>query len=356
MPKISIIVPVYNVQQYIDKCLESLVNQTFKDIEIIIVDDGSPDESYKIYEKYAGQDNRIKIIKKKNAGVSEARNTGIENATGDFLMFVDSDDWMELDGCQILFDAYIKSNADTIVSDAYTITDGVKRQNHVFDKDFISDDPSFIKAYQAACIGYGYNPRPYPSDPYNVSGLGSPWNKLYNRRIIIENGLKYDSYVKGIYDDNLFTLHYLNHVKKICYVAKPVYDYRIISSSLTQSYKENTLDISRRIFEKIQEFIKGTGDPDYFSKPFAMYVIRRLSAELGVYYFSPKNPTQRKIVFQELESNIEKEPYSSAFEIAESKRMMISHRTTYFLAKKKQITLLWLSFKSRRFLKKLLKK
>ena len=80
MPKISLIVPVYNVQKYIGQCLESLVNQTLEDIEIIVVDDGSPDESYKIYEEYAAKDSRIKIIKKKNAGVSEARNTGIDNA------------------------------------------------------------------------------------------------------------------------------------------------------------------------------------------------------------------------------------------------------------------------------------
>ena len=176
MPKISIVVPVYNVQKYIRDCLESLVNQTFSDIEIIIVDDGSPDESYKVYGEFASKDSRIRIIKKENAGVSEARNTGISVANGEFLMFVDSDDWMELDGCETLYNAYLKTNADLIVSDAYTSMNGIKRTNKVFAKDFVTDDRNFIRQYQAACIGYGYNPM--PADRSNVSGLGSPWNKL----------------------------------------------------------------------------------------------------------------------------------------------------------------------------------
>lgn len=354
MPKISIIVPVYNVQNYIGKCLESLVNQTLKDIEIIIVDDESPDESYKIYERYAAKDNRIKIIKKKNAGVSEARNTGIENATGKFLMFVDSDDWMELNGCEILYNEYLRNKAELVVADAYTITNGMKRTNRVFAKDFMTEDSNFIRQYQAACIGYGYNPM--PADKSNVSGLGSPWNKLYHRAIILKNNLRYDSYVKGIYDDNLFTLYYLSSIKNVSYVAKPIYNYRIVTQSLTQSYKANTLDISRRIFEKIQEFINTQENPEFFEKPFYMYVMRRLSAELSVYYFAAKNTKSFTESKKELKKMIAKEPYVTAIKGVEGKKLMAAHKLTYYTAKMNWPFGMWATLRIRRKIKEILKR
>lgn len=354
MPKISIIVPVYNVQQYIGQCLESLVNQTFDDIEIIIVDDGSPDESYKIYEKYAEKDSRVRIIKKENAGVSEARNTGIDNAAGDFLMFVDSDDWMEPDGCEILYNEYLKNKADLVVSDAYTVTNGIKRTNRIFKSDFSTNDRDFIRQYQAACIGYGYNPM--PADKSNVSGLGSPWNKLYSRKIIIDNSLRYDSYVKGIYDDNLFTLHYLSKASSVSYVAKPIYNYRIVTQSLTQSYKANTLDISRRIFEKIQEFISQQENPEFFEKPFYMYVIRRLSAELSVYYFSPKSTKPLSESKKELRQMLDKEPYASAIKGVEAGKLMPAHKLTYYTAKMKWPFGMWATLKIRRKVRTMLKR
>lgn len=354
MPKISIVVPVYNVEQYIKKCLESLVRQTFKDIEIIIIDDGSPDESYKIYEQYADRDDRIKIIKKKNEGVSEARNTGIQNASGDFLMFVDSDDWMEPDGCEILYNEYLKNKADLVVADAHTVTNGKKYINRIFLRDFVTDSRDFIRQYQAACIGYGYNPM--PADKTNVSGLGSPWNKLYSRKIIVDNNLKYDPYVKGIYDDNLFTLYYLSAIHKVSYVAKPIYNYRIVTQSLTQSFKANSLEISSRIFEKIQEFIKKQEEPQFFEKPFYMYVIRRLSAELSVYYFCRQNGKKFSEQKKELKTMLEKEPYATALKNVEADKLMFAHKLTYYTAKMNWPFGMWLTLRVRRVVKNLLGK
>lgn len=354
MPKISIIVPVYNVEKYIGKCLESLVSQTFKDIEIIVVDDGSPDGSCKVYEQYAAKDDRIKIIKKKNAGVSEARNTGIQNASGDFLMFVDSDDWMETDGCEILYNEYLKNRADLIVADAYTVTNRKKHINRIFLQGFVTDSKDFIRQYQAACIGYGYNPM--PADKANVSGLGSPWNKLYSRRIIMDNNLKYDPYVKGIYDDNLFTLYYLSAIHRVSYVAKPIYNYRIVTQSLTQSFKADSLEISSRIFEKIQEFIKQQENPRFFEKPFFMYVIRRLSAELSVYYFCKQNGKTFSEQKHELQTMLAKNPYSIALKNVEANKLMLAHKLTYYTARINWVFGVWATWRVRRFVKKLLER
>ena len=112
MPKISVIIPVYNVEKYIKECLESVVNQTFTDIEIICINDGSTDNSLSILEEYAKKDSRIKIINQQNSGLSATRNNGIKAAQGEFIGFVDSDDYIDLDFYEKLYDAAIKNNCD----------------------------------------------------------------------------------------------------------------------------------------------------------------------------------------------------------------------------------------------------
>ncbi len=331
MPKISIIVPVYNVEKYLAKCLDSLVNQTLKDIEIIVVDDGSPDESYKIYQAYAEKDDRIKYIRKENAGVSEARNTGLTMSTGQFVMFVDSDDWMELNGCEVLYNEYERTHADMILADAIILTDEVPERNYIFDKPFTTDDISVIRDYQKACIGYCYNTM--PKTKWNIPGLGSPWNKLFRRDIIEKYEMKFDPYVLGIYDDNLFTLYYLSHCLTLSYIQEPVYDFRIVTTSLTQGYKANTLDINRRIFERIDRFIDYMEDESFFREAFYVYVIRRFSKSLNVYFFAKQNKKDKKEIYKELKETMQTSPYKEAIAKVDRSRLLKNHRMVVRLAR-----------------------
>ena len=122
MPKVSIIVPVYNVEKYLSKCLDSLVNQTLKDIEIIIVNDGSPDHSQDIIDKYAKRySKKIRAFQKDNGGQASARNLGLTKATGEYILFVDSDDYIELDTCDELYNNAKKLNSDIVLFDYYII-------------------------------------------------------------------------------------------------------------------------------------------------------------------------------------------------------------------------------------------
>ena len=333
MEKISIVVPVYNTYKYLQKCLESLVNQTYKEIEILVIDDGSPDNSYEIYKAFAKRDSRVRYIKKENAGVSEARNTGIDNATGELIMFVDSDDWMEENGCEALIKAFQKTNADLVLGDVYCTDEKGRNKEYckVFSKQFSTKSKEFIEKYQMACLGYAYNP--LHVNRSNVSGLGSPWNKLFKLSIIRENNLRFDTYVCGIYDDNLFTLYYLENCKSVAYISKPIYNYVTMSSSLTHGFKRNTIEISRRIFERIEEFIKNTDKPERFYKAYYMYVIRRLSRELDVYYFNKDNNKSPKEIRGELKKNLSEEPYKNAIEYVESNRLMPAHWLVWIGAK-----------------------
>jgi glycosyltransferase involved in cell wall biosynthesis len=118
MKKISIIIPVYNVEKYLKRCLDSIVNQTLKDIEIICIDDGSTDNSLAILNDYAQRDSRVKVLHQENAKQGAARNRGLEIATGEFVTFVDSDDWVELDYCELLYNAAIKHNVNIAAASA----------------------------------------------------------------------------------------------------------------------------------------------------------------------------------------------------------------------------------------------
>ncbi len=123
MPKVSVIIPVYNVEKYLKRCLDSLVNQTFNDIEIICINDGSTDNSLKIIEEYAQKDSRIKLFSQENKGSATARNVGLDNANGEYLMFCDSDDWYESQMVEKMFSAIEKENVDLVVCDVNIVID-----------------------------------------------------------------------------------------------------------------------------------------------------------------------------------------------------------------------------------------
>lgn len=331
MAKISIIVPVYNMEKYLEKSLSSIIHQTMSDIEIVVVDDGSKDNSEAVYRKFAESDSRIKTIKKENAGVSEARNTGIDNANGEFLMFADPDDWMEPNCCEILYKEQEKTNADLVLADVIIVKNGTPITWNIFSEEFTTSDPQFMKQYQKTCIGYSYNPK--PGVKWKTPGLGSPWNKLFRHSIITENNLRFDSYVKGIYDDNLFTLHYLMHTESLSYIQKPVYNYLLLTGSITRSYKENSLDISDRIYKRINDFIDETGDREFFEDAFYIYVIRRFLRLLDVYFCAENNPKSNDERYREMKDVLNSEPYRTAFKKVRLAMLLTNHKYVTILAR-----------------------
>ena len=175
--KVSIIVPVYNSEKYLDKCLDSLINQTLSDIEFIIVNDGSLDKSENIIKEYRKKDKRIKLINKENGGQASARNLGLKEASGEFIMFIDSDDYVSLDMCEVAYNV-AKKGYDIVCMDYYIVKDGVISYANAF-KDKESGKIS--------------------TKEYLFSGAG-PCNKIYNRLFLINNkfafplGITYEDY------------------------------------------------------------------------------------------------------------------------------------------------------------------
>lgn len=336
MPKFSIIVPVYNVEAYIRDCIESLQKQTLKDIEIILVDDGSPDACGAIIDEYAHYDGRIKVIHKQNGGVSAARNDGLKLASGEYVLFCDSDDMMEPEACQSLYSAGIKHNADVVVGDVYRIINGQKKYAQFFAKPFYTEDREVLDALVKVDFSRKYCHLLPESGP--AFGYGGPWNKAVKKEFLNKTGICFDVSLKGIFDDILYTAYLYAEAKGVAYITVPVYDYRILKGSVTHSYKKNVLEINEAIFAAWNKFIKKYGSDGRFDKAYDALVIRRLKGTLGTYFFNEKNPLTITEQKEKLKKLLVTEPYRSAVkDVDHDKLINLYDLAVWMMAKVKSV-------------------
>lgn len=286
-PKLSVVVPVYNVEKYIGEMIESLQKQTLRDLEIILVDDGSPDNSGAICDEYAAKDERIKVIHKPNGGVGAARNDGLDAATGEWIVFCDSDDWVEADAFEKLILLGEKHEADVVFGDANLVYGDTVQKTQFYKDEFVTSDRNLIDQLIAADFSRTYCYNPPEAGP--AFGYGGPWNKVVRRQLLVDHEIRFDLRVKGIFDDILYTAYVFAAAQTIAYAHVPVYNYRQLGSSITHSYKANLLEINEAIFNSWQEFMEKHGKDGQFEKPFYANVIRRFKSTLGLYFFSKKN-------------------------------------------------------------------
>lgn len=229
---ISVIVPLYNVENYIDKCLESLVHQTYDDLEIILIDDGSLDQSGIIADKWKEKDQRIKVIHKKNGGLSSARNVGLDVCTGEYIMFVDSDDIVSIDICNQLLNQMNKYHSQISICEV----------EHIFDKEYCFSKSSLEKVYsseEAICEMW-----------YQKSFLPSAWGKLYSADIF--SSLRF---TEGIIFEDIDMMHEaFSNAKKISYTNAKLYGYIHHEGSITTKPFSNRDLVILDICKKIMKF------------------------------------------------------------------------------------------------------
>jgi len=238
--KISIVVPVYNVEQYLDKCLRSILDQTHENLEVIVVNDGSKDSSPEIISSFLS-DSRILYINQENAGVTAARNRGIEAATGDFLGFVDSDDWIEPETYETLLDALLSTKSDMSVCNYNLIYDD--RVELCYSKDTneeVSIDEDVYGFFSRFCV------RPKPNNYI--------WTKLFKTKTVKESGVRFENYKLG--DDTLFYFKLLPHIHKAKFVEKGFYNYlqRANSNVYTVAKKANLAEVYADTFDALANY------------------------------------------------------------------------------------------------------
>ncbi len=232
---ISIVVPVYKSEKTLGKCLESLMAQTFSDIEVICVIDGSPDRCGEICDEYAKKDERIRAIKRENGGVSSARNRGIDEAKGEYLMFVDSDDTVEPDYCKKMWQAHLETKADLVLCGFhhwYVGRDVLKVPSNpgIYETDSYQAD--FLKLYQE-----GF--------------LNMPWNKLFKK----EMAGRFDTSL-SLGEDLLFNMDYLEQCKKIAVIDDALIHYiqEEKGNTLSSKKRDNKLEIASKVCARVQAY------------------------------------------------------------------------------------------------------
>lgn len=251
MDLISVIVPVYNVEKYLNECILSLINQTYKDIEVIMIDDGSSDSSGQICEEYAKEYNNFFAFHKKNAGLGMARNTGLEHINGHYVVFLDSDDYLEPNFIEVLYNEMIKNKVDMCKGGFRRITDQKdiksirKYKNEVYPKEKAKKIliPRMI----------GSSPDKHDSIEMCVTGA------IYNADIIKAHNLKFPSERELISEDLVFNIDYMQYASGACTIDYIGYNYRINISSLTKSYRSDRFDACKVFYLAMKDKLNKLG-------------------------------------------------------------------------------------------------
>ncbi|MGN0306662.1 MAG: glycosyltransferase family 2 protein [Lachnospiraceae bacterium] len=251
-PKVSIIVPIYNAEEKLRRCIESILKQDFTDFELLLMDDGSTDESGKICDEYAAHDSRIYVLHKENSGVSDTRNQAIRLARGKYLQFADSDDWLTPDATGLLVGTMEKQGCDLVISDFYRVVG--ERLAHKGD---IQEDGLLTREEFASYMMEN------PADYY----YGVLWNKLYKKSIIEANQLFMDKEVRWC-EDFLFNMEYIRHVKSVYALQVPIYYYVKTKGSLVNQGASisRTIQMKRRVFKCYNEFFRDVFNQEDYEK------------------------------------------------------------------------------------------
>lgn len=331
----SIIVPVYNTpKKYLSKCINSLINQTSNKYEIILVDDGS-NEEYKEFLKQYDEYEKIKIIHKKHEGVSAARNAGINAAKEDYIMFIDSDDYVENDMCEKVEKYIIKNNRpDIICFDAYleyknkTIKIPMLQcKNNIIDgKD---KEKLLIQIITSQCVEY--------QNKCNTACM--VWNKAYNKDFINKNKLYFDTNVFHM-EDLLFILYTFESANSIVYYDELIYHYIQNDKSLTHNFNVDFIKNNEYVLLEIEKFIKKYNKPEKFYRAFNLKVAAILKFYIIKCFFNKKNNYTYKEAKQKICKLIDKEIYKNALMNLYTKYLKINQKIIYYCIKHKKIFLL----------------
>ena len=282
--KVSVIVPVYNVEEYLPKCLDSLINQTLSDIEIIVVNDGSPDNSQDIIDKYKKKDKRIISIIKENGGQGSARNLGLEKSRGEYISFIDSDDWIELDMLEKMYEKAVLNDSDIVMCGYKNVfSNNVEIVN--LKEEILNNQTS--KLFSTVMV----------------------WDKLYKKEFLLNSGIKFFE-DKIWYEDFNYTIKLLSLTDKIDYVNKPFYNYLIRNqSTMRNSNIFKNMDLIK-IFDDIIDFCKDKHIYEKYYDEIEFLAIDHFSFAMVRVIKSKGNKKDKKQVLNEFDKYLRKHFYN----------------------------------------------
>lgn len=249
MVKLSVVIPVYNVERYLDSCVSSVLNQTLNDIEIILVDDESPDNCPILCDEYAENDSRVKVVHKKNGGLGFARNTGLEVAAGEYVTFLDSDDFVDRDAYESLIDLIESYDADVLYYKFSRFTDVAEIGETIKSDSVIVYDEKDVKSLMLDIIAAPLSSK----TDRNIQC--SSCTAIYRSSILKNNNVRFHSERELISEDLIFNLDFLSHANRAVYNMTRYYHYRINEVSLTQTVRTDRVEKNLALYEFINAHI-----------------------------------------------------------------------------------------------------
>jgi len=331
---VSIIIPVYNeTEEYLIQCIESVINQTYNNIEIIIIFDGRDNNSEKICDRYLKKDKRIKVIYKENEGVSKARNIGILEATGKYIMFVDSDDWLELDACQEMV-KNLDEDTDMLICNSYINYTEKKKENCICPEKYslLTEEQIEELSTQIICSRFAkYTPI--------YANVGTVWGKILKKEFVLKNYLLFHEELK-FSEDEVFFLEIFEKKGTYKYLNKALYNYR---RNIKSTVNKFTYGLE-------EEFIKGfyymysiaENKSVEFMQLFYVKVIDKIFRILERDYFHPNNKEKKKEKIIRLEKMLNKEIFELALKKCNRKMLTKNIKIKLLLLEHKKYSILHL--------------
>ncbi len=328
---ISIIIPIYNSEPYIEKCLDSITKQTYKDLELICVDDNSTDNTPSMLRDFANKDSRIKIITNDaTKGISESRNKGLEVARGEWIMFVDSDDWMELDCCLQAMEIARQSKADTVMW-CYVREFETKSLPKVFETKKRIWEGKEVGHLRRRMFG------PYHEElsrPDLLDAWGTIWGKLYSRQVIKSGSPTtfVDTNIVGTAEDVIFNIDYLAKAKKVVYEPHAWYHYRKSMESYSNRHRADLISKWDKLYNEMEQRIK----EQHLGNDFQMALQNRIAlGTLGLSIISFRSKGSLMNKYKELKKILNKERQHNALQKLELNYFAPHWKVYYFAAKHK---------------------
>ncbi len=327
--KVTVVIPVYNTKKYLEECVASVTGQTYREIEILLVDDGSTDGSSALCDLLAEKDNRIRVIHKENGGAATARNLGIDEACGEYIMFLDSDDWLDTDAIEILV-----KNADDHATDVLRFNyvrefEGkqlVKQNTFLTEKLYVGDECAVVCRQLLGLMGDEL------AHPENMNFLASCGFNLYRSSHLKELGVRFIPIQEiGSFVDGLFNFCVFLHIDRFMFIDRPFYHYRKTNEgAATATYRKNYVNRQLVLFGKLKQEIENEEKWEYFSKA---YYNRIALCTMEICFNAMRNKAGLAERYREIKSVLKHEKFKEAYKVFDISPMGLKWKVYYFLIK-----------------------
>lgn len=327
--KVTVVIPVYNTKKYLEKCVDSITGQTFQNIEILLIDDGSTDGSAELCDELGEKDDRIRVIHKQNGGAATARNLGIDVAKGEYIMFIDSDDWLDTEAIEMLVEHADENNVD-VIRFGYVREFGDKKlvKRNTFLEERVYSEYECLNVCRQI-LGLTGDELAHPE---NMNYLASCAFNMYRTELLKESGVKFIPLQEiGSFEDGLFNFCVFMYVKQFEFIDKPYYHYRKTNeTSFTARYRYNYLNKQLILYERLKSEIKAKNMWKFFEEA---YNNRIVLCTMEIAFNAMRNKESFYKRYKEIKGALMHERFKEAYNNFSLKYLRFKWKIYYFFIK-----------------------